>query len=451
MAITADDLRFFASEVMDDSDTGGGPITGTAVQDGADNNVFPDVMPSDRASGRLQLRRVHVAVMSDGPDLLAQAQVSMFERPSDAAVECCIFAGPERRAAAQELLQASAVSSMADGMPRYYVARGNYSYIAWPLPGERIFSAAPELGEPIFLVQERKFGFVESVTPSGPDFAVELSGVSAPVTNGTFNAYSLAPRRMSNAANACGLALTTASASIGATSIQVDRTSAQVVPFGGAYPDAANGIDPTPLEADGGLVPIFREGDPVVIRSGPTREVRVVQRVYGGRLTLTTGLANAYPSGSTVSALVTLGDMQAKAPLRFSQQTWTRSWSDTVIGNSITAQYSGAIGLSNIGCETDRYAVVFTSATDFEFYSERRGKLANGTTAAEFSPLNPNTNQPLFTLSPGGWGGGWMRGSVLRINTVGARGSLWGARCTSPSAPGGSDGVTLQIRGGVDA
>jgi hypothetical protein len=45
MAITDQDIRLMASEVLADTSDGGGRMTGNEVVDGVSNNLFPDTTP----------------------------------------------------------------------------------------------------------------------------------------------------------------------------------------------------------------------------------------------------------------------------------------------------------------------------------------------------------------------------------------------------------------------
>ena len=98
MAITAPDLVFVASERMIDNlsttaGVGGGGNRGTlVVQDGVSNNVFPDVMPVDRITGKVRARLIYPSVFSADNDALSNAHVVELERPTDPLVEVCAIA-----------------------------------------------------------------------------------------------------------------------------------------------------------------------------------------------------------------------------------------------------------------------------------------------------------------------------------------------------------------------
>ena len=172
-----------------------------------------------------------------------------------------------------------------------------------------------------------------------------------------------------------------------------------------------------------------------------------------GVVTFTAPLVNAYPINTRVTRPITLRTLQANVPATpFRQQAWTRVWSDTAIGSSISANYTGTIGLVNEGAVNDRWAVVFTSATQFDLLSERLGTVGSGNIASNFSPLNPTTNEPYLTLYATGWGTGWITGNVLRFNTRAAAAPFWVTRVVAPgAATSGTQQATLGIAGDIDA
>ncbi len=56
------DIKLMASQRLDDTDQGGGQMTGTEVVDGAVNNLFPDISRLDRTYGRVSMRKAFLSV-----------------------------------------------------------------------------------------------------------------------------------------------------------------------------------------------------------------------------------------------------------------------------------------------------------------------------------------------------------------------------------------------------
>lgn len=175
-----------------------------------------------------------------------------------------------------------------------------------------------------------------------------------------------------------------------------------------------------------------------------------IDNMDAGTIVLTTPVTRDFPAGSVLSPHLPLSDVAAATPVKFTQQAWTRQWSDSVIGNTAASVYSGDIAVTNQGAESDRYAVVFGDALAFTVYSERLGLLGTGSTAAVFAPLNPATGAPLFTLSPANWVSSIPVGTTLRFNTIGAYAPIWVVQSIAPSAPStGTSRAVVRLHGSV--
>lgn len=85
MAIVDTDIKLLASQRLNDDPDGGGFMTGTVVVDGVENNLFPDISDADRTFGRVQLRKVYVAVTSEDSDTYMGAHVILDDTPDDPA------------------------------------------------------------------------------------------------------------------------------------------------------------------------------------------------------------------------------------------------------------------------------------------------------------------------------------------------------------------------------
>lgn len=175
-----------------------------------------------------------------------------------------------------------------------------------------------------------------------------------------------------------------------------------------------------------------------------------VTSVVGTTVTLTTALTRNFPSGAVISSHLPLGDVSARSANVFAQQAWTRVWSDSIIGSPVALMYSAVIGTTNQGAETDRWAIVFSAAANaFTCYSERLGLVGSGTTTSNFSPINPATGAPFFTLLAASWASEILVGSVLRFNTVAAAPPVWAIRCVAPSSPSGTTSGNFRIHGSI--
>lgn len=490
MTIAAADLRFLSSErmtdVLDRADAvaGGGLAVGPVVQTGVANNVFPAAMPADLATGRRQLRLVYPSVLSDENNLASNTQAAVYQRAASANVSLFAFS-PAGMSVLPSLAGTGATGWTGSASQRrsawhaaaaldgaYLLDAGGYSGTLASAGGTSItgLNYAPStlfrVGDKIgLLLQSGQTGSealpwrtVTAVNGAAGTLSFSGAGPSlgwaagAPITVLRYGASSLrisAPGHL------------TAGVASGVQEVTLDRLEVRVLPVGwsAATPgvlSAASTIVPSVIywqartvQDLGGVLPAFQAGTAVLIddpTNGTAPEVRVVESVnyLTGVVRFTTPLANAYTTGSRVSTLLDLGNLQAAVTLpAFSQQTWNRTWADVPSGPTMAARYTGTIAMTNAGATTDRWALVFSSATNFSLISERLGQIGAGNTASNFVPLNPLTNQPYFTLPASGWGSGWLPGNVVRFNTQGAHAGVWYGRCISPGASGADEGALI--------
>lgn len=541
MTITSADIKVLASERMNDSADGGGGMTGTVVQDGVANNVFPNVSHLDRVYGRLQLREVYAAVITANSDQYLGAHSIIDEKPTDPSTWAVLFAiGRQGATRAQAVAKIETYPYVADPLRlgnAFASAAAGATVIAFANPA---FAAEYSPGDPVRVVNNRG----STVPPEHSELAVVLSVAGSNVTlrdplRRAYSSASVPPILEFTVANPAaarcyGSTELTAIASSGATSLTVDSTVSQLVPMvpGGAYPVGVDiptfGMDPAGLADCLGEVPIFFRGDAVVVHStlnvspttatngltidvargnlarlrvignngieiarfdqgvtaptgvgctadlvagtvtftsvtGYSQPVTVQHRIEdmaaltfvngNGVLTLNRPTTHAFPIGAIVSSALLRGDIQAIVHDGFPQASWTGVFSDALIGSAPSADYNQAanpITSTNAGAINERWAVIFTSSTTYRIVGETVGEIGTGSTGATAAPINLATSAPYFSIPAPGWGTGWAIGNVFRFNTDGANYPLWVARTVAPSVAGGTDGVTLEVRGDVN-
>ncbi len=91
MPILSADIKLLKSEVMADTDDGGGQMTGHDVIDGQSNNLFPDTSAMDRGFGRIAMRKVFGVAHTDDTDTLLGAHAVITQAPSDPLVHCSLI------------------------------------------------------------------------------------------------------------------------------------------------------------------------------------------------------------------------------------------------------------------------------------------------------------------------------------------------------------------------
>lgn len=115
MAITYDDVKLMQSQLLDDSDDGGGYMTGNEVIDGNVNNLFPDKSRLDMVYGRVSLRKAFLAILSDTVDTYYGSHVILTQQAVDPRVSVCMFSTDSMsdvRTAAQTYIENYVVPSI---------------------------------------------------------------------------------------------------------------------------------------------------------------------------------------------------------------------------------------------------------------------------------------------------------------------------------------------------
>ncbi len=200
--------------------------------------------------------------------------------------------------------------------------------------------------------------------------------------------------------------------------------------------------------------------------SGVSQPLTIVDRIEDmgvvtdvqitGELTLSQPISHAFPIENTlVSNAVVHGTIYARVSVPFDQQTWTNVWSDSVIGSTVAAQYNASqypIVVDNHSAIQERWALIFTTATLFNVIGEHVGQIVTGANInTDTAPINPNTNQPYFTIPSGGWGSGWSAGNVLRFNTYAANAPVWIIQSIGQGAATDPDFTfCIEARGDID-
>lgn len=177
MAILDGDIVLLKSAVIDDVPEGGGMATGNVVVDGVSNNLFPDISELDRTYGRIGLRKVFPAVLTDNVDGYYGSHVIIAKAPEDPRVSATLFttrSWSDQRTAAQNKLE----SYLALGAESRFTLYGNH------LVGQRSVQvhcarsvASPGIGD--------VFGLVQRDTPANTQY-VRLTRLISRVVNQVF-------------------------------------------------------------------------------------------------------------------------------------------------------------------------------------------------------------------------------------------------------------------------
>jgi len=181
-------------------------------------------------------------------------------------------------------------------------------------------------------------------------------------------------------------------------------------------------------------------------------ELKMVAEVQvTGRIQVTPEMRRGFPASTQVSSALIVGDLHARVPVFYEQATWQDEWHNERQGDRPTGAYDRVnypVEITNQDSIDERWAIHFTSETEFEVIGERLGVVAHGDVNADVTPENPATDQPYFTLRSEGFGTGWAPGNVIRFNTKAAHYPLWLLRCVQQGESDvRDDHFTLQLRG----
>ena len=147
------------------------------------------------------------------------------------------------------------------------------------------------------------------------------------------------------------------------------------------------------------------------------------------------------------------GTLQARVRNLFDEQTDT-GWHDERQGSEATATYDALnypVLIDNRSAVQERWKLKFTSSTGYQVIGEKLGIIGTGSINADYSPINPMTSEPYFTIRASGWGSGWVTSNILRFNTDAAAAPLWAIRTVLPdSEPLADDVISVEFRGDAD-
>lgn len=183
---------------------------------------------------------------------------------------------------------------------------------------------------------------------------------------------------------------------------------------------------------------------------------RIAEVRIDGSVRLTQPVGISLTTADVVSSALRQGDLFSRVSRVYDQQTWNgTSWADGLSGDAAVGTYNttaNPIEINNLGGITERWALRFRSdATTFDLIGQHLGQVASGTKNADFSPINPASGAPYFTVRAAGWGNGWVAGNTVFVDTVGASFPVDVIRSIQPSSPGGGDySFMLEQRGDVD-
>lgn len=180
MTITNDQIVLAESQVMADTEDGGGRMGAEVVEEGAVNNTMPDISRLDRVYGRVNMRKLYLSVRSANQDTYLGAHTCVLRNPADPRVAVTLFqtgSHTDRRDSARDRIES------------YVVKATEANFWLWgdQLEGQRSISALqrkdatpPESGEVYCLVSDsgaiEQFVRVTEVEVSIQTFTMQIGG-----------------------------------------------------------------------------------------------------------------------------------------------------------------------------------------------------------------------------------------------------------------------------------
>lgn len=154
MTINATDIKLLESERMSDAANGGGRRTSRVIVDGEPGNIFPKVSRLDSVYGRVNLRKVYGAVVTENLDVYAGAHAVVMDPPDNAQIHVNLFSTTsdyDTRTAARDRIESYVVAGPESRMIVYgRQLVGQQAVLIY----QRVEEPLPEVGEVYCLSKE---------------------------------------------------------------------------------------------------------------------------------------------------------------------------------------------------------------------------------------------------------------------------------------------------------
>jgi len=250
MPATANDIKLFQSAGMNDLPGGGGRASAALVQNGVENNVFPDVSAADRTNGAVRLRKVYARVTNNDLAPLLGASVAINAVPTDTALDVVLFKFGDHKTTREQALKGLRDQQTATQPPgASYNGTGTATAASAVVTGTANDTTGFTNNGTHFLITQPSVGAVPTVghpaltIPPGTKAEVRrlLTNVAGTLTfdqalpfGGAVGVYRLTGfPNQTTGPRVYGAAKTSAIVSTGATAVPMVRVVAQVAGHGG--------------------------------------------------------------------------------------------------------------------------------------------------------------------------------------------------------------------------
>lgn len=154
MTINTTDIKLLESERMTDAANGGGRRTSRVIVDGEPGNIFPKVSRLDSVYGRVNLRKIYGAVVTENLDVYAGAHAVIMDAPDDPKIHNNLFSTGsdyDTRTTARDRIESYVVAGPESRMVLYgRQLVGQQAVLVY----QRVEEPLPEVGEVYCLSKE---------------------------------------------------------------------------------------------------------------------------------------------------------------------------------------------------------------------------------------------------------------------------------------------------------
>jgi len=128
---------------------------------------------------------------------------------------------------------------------------------------------------------------------------------------------------------------------------------------------------------------------------------------------------NYSASNTTAGVCLSLGDLKPELK-------------DVTVTSSSGTFDDSQVALDNMSVY-DEWTITFQDSTTFTVSGNYEGNLPNGSINSDYSPINPVTNKPYFTIPASAWGGSWQAGDTVTFKTYPAAKAVWWKEVIPPN------------------
>jgi hypothetical protein len=451
MSVSESDLKFIKSVTVTDSSANGGRKGATEILTGVRHNLFPRVTKAERTAGLTRYRKQFLANVNADDDI-AFGMLAFLEHPSNAGDRFYLGLGTQRNIQGDlgsydpvwvgvgtlNTVLNGGETSIAVLMENgdFQWPNGGFVHIANKFMTGQTIDASVRIGDSVQYTLGTWYKIAPSADATYPKgiyvggnivFSLQVSTheewialaenlyTDEVIGTGDGMTQSVALTTLTNKTKGvCGqpgkTPVVTATCGGITRTVYVDATGTCTGYCSGGRLNVGNGIWTTPITWS--------------TAPDDDTEIKITYREncfsYSGSvvtLALETGetVANAYATANTfVGGCVDGSDIE----------TSFDNWSET--SSLGTYDESGSpLTLFNDGTEEDTWTITFTSGIAFTCSGLYNGSVGSGVLGSNFSPVNPVTGQPFFTLLAAGWGGSWQAGDRITFQTHPSALPLW--------------------------